>query len=142
MTLNGIGAFYYGKRDFGDDGSYITTEWFVLVFFPIVPLRSVRVIDLGISLGAGWLPGITQNYQVLKVHNTCWRQVWCIYSWIAVLIGSYGLSNAFPALALITSLIALLVLFLPAVLRNRARKRAGFGWIGFFPWLIGLSTST
>ena len=44
-TLNGIGTIVYGKRDVDIvNGSYITTKWFVIFFFPIIPLGSYRVI--------------------------------------------------------------------------------------------------
>lgn len=47
FMLNGIGTTYYGKRAFGQDGSYITTEFFVIGYFPIFPLRSRRVLETG-----------------------------------------------------------------------------------------------
>jgi len=47
FTFNGIGTTYYGKRDKGPDGSYITTEWFVFVYLPILPLRSLHVLQNG-----------------------------------------------------------------------------------------------
>lgn len=43
FTLNGIGTTYYGER-WLPEGGYITTEWIVLCFVPIIPLESVRVI--------------------------------------------------------------------------------------------------
>ncbi len=42
-TLNGIGTKFYGQRDFSPDGSYITTEWFVFIYIPLIPLKSLRV---------------------------------------------------------------------------------------------------
>ncbi len=35
----------YGKRDFEQDGSYVTTEWVSLAWLPLMPFRSLRVID-------------------------------------------------------------------------------------------------
>jgi len=46
-TFNGTGTAYYGKRDKEPDGSYITTEWFVLLYLPIFPRRSFRVLPKG-----------------------------------------------------------------------------------------------
>jgi hypothetical protein len=37
---------FMGERDFRPDGSYITTEFFILFLFPVAPLRSYRVIPL------------------------------------------------------------------------------------------------
>ena len=46
-TLNGIGTIFYGKRDFRADGTYITTEWITVVYFPLIPFRSLRVRFVG-----------------------------------------------------------------------------------------------
>ena len=39
-NINGFGTKYYGQRDFRPDGSYVTTNFFCLGFFPVVPLHS------------------------------------------------------------------------------------------------------
>jgi len=45
FSFNGVGTTVYGKRDVSPtDGSYITTKWFIVIFFPIFPLASYRVI--------------------------------------------------------------------------------------------------
>jgi hypothetical protein len=47
-TVNGIGAMMYGATDRdSEDGSYLTTYYFVVFFLPIVPLARYRVIDTG-----------------------------------------------------------------------------------------------
>ena len=46
FTFNGIGTTYYGKTDWRGN-SYVTTEWFVFFFVPIVPLESMRVRERG-----------------------------------------------------------------------------------------------
>lgn len=46
-TFNGIGTKLYGSTDFESDGSYVTTKWFVIVYLPIFPLESLRVIKEG-----------------------------------------------------------------------------------------------
>jgi len=43
-NVNGCGTKYYGRRDIQPDGSYITTNFICLLFIPLVPLHSVRVI--------------------------------------------------------------------------------------------------
>lgn len=47
FTFRGCGTKFYGKRDEGPDGSYITTEWITLVYLPLIPLRSFRVCPTG-----------------------------------------------------------------------------------------------
>jgi hypothetical protein len=54
-TFSGIGATYYGKRDVSDNGSYITTEFIVILCFPIIPIRSFRVLP--IDGNSEWLFG-------------------------------------------------------------------------------------
>jgi hypothetical protein len=41
---NGFGTQYLGQRDFRPDGSYLTTTFFCLLYLPIFPIRSVRVV--------------------------------------------------------------------------------------------------
>lgn len=57
-TINGIGTWYYGKRDvhrikgscefcgsLGELSSYDTTLYFVVVFVPVIPLQHYRVLE-------------------------------------------------------------------------------------------------
>ena len=43
-TLFGVGTEFIGKRDFGSDGAYVSTE-FKTAMLPLYPTRSVRVIE-------------------------------------------------------------------------------------------------
>ena len=43
-SFNGFGTMFYGCSDVWSDGSYVATEWFAVVYLPVVPLRSVRMI--------------------------------------------------------------------------------------------------
>ena len=43
QIFNGIGTTLYGRLNVNPDGSYIATKWFVLLYFPILPLGSYRV---------------------------------------------------------------------------------------------------
>lgn len=42
-TINGTGTTYYGECRYQPDGSFQTTHWMVVIFFPLLPLRSYRV---------------------------------------------------------------------------------------------------
>lgn len=48
-TVNGIGQALHGKRDVWSDGSYVTTLWFTILFCPVIPLSSFRVMSSGDS---------------------------------------------------------------------------------------------
>ena len=50
-TLNGIGCTFYGRSGEAADGSYVTTHWFVALYFPIIPLGRYLVKT---AVGGGW----------------------------------------------------------------------------------------
>ena len=55
FRFNGIGTTIYGKRDINpEDGSYVVTKWFTLIYFPIIPLGSYRVIKTKKNFLAGF----------------------------------------------------------------------------------------
>ena len=75
-TLNGCGTRYYGKRDEGPDGSFVVTEWITLVWVPLIPIRSLRVLPSG--EGTNLIVWNSQSYRTMKV-PLCWPQVRNIY---------------------------------------------------------------
>ena len=72
FSINGIGTNFYGKREFHEDGSYVTTEWIIFIFFPVVPLRSLRVFPRRITEQFLFFP--VEKHRVQKVPLS-WRQV-------------------------------------------------------------------
>lgn len=48
-TFNGIGTTYYGRRNVDKNGSYITTEFYVVFYFPIFPHGSYRILHRGVG---------------------------------------------------------------------------------------------
>jgi hypothetical protein len=75
-TFNGFGTRYYGERERAEDGSYITTEWITLLYFPILPIRSFRVLPVG--KGTNIIIHSSQEYQAIRV-PLCWPQVRNVY---------------------------------------------------------------
>jgi tetratricopeptide (TPR) repeat protein len=46
--VNGIGAAFYGKRDYDPaTNSYVTTQFFTFLFVPVIPIAAYRVVSLG-----------------------------------------------------------------------------------------------
>lgn len=43
FLIHGTGVTCYGQCDFRPDGSHVTTEWMVLGYVPLWPVRSMRV---------------------------------------------------------------------------------------------------
>jgi hypothetical protein len=78
-TINGCGTKYYGRRDQESDGSYITTEWIVFLFLPLMPIGSYRVQLLKSAL-------MSSEYHIWKVPLQ-WRQILNVYLADALLLG-------------------------------------------------------
>ena len=43
-SVNGTGTMWYGNAAPGPDGSYVVTEWITVLWVPIIPLGSRRII--------------------------------------------------------------------------------------------------
>lgn len=95
-AINGIGTMWIGKRSMEADGSYVVTEWIVLLHIPILPLRSFRVRPAGDELVS---PGKFTGYlQVFKDQTFlaervpfCWHQAGLIYFFEAIVAGTLAL---------------------------------------------------
>ncbi len=78
-ALQGIGTTFYGKRDFQKNGSYITTEWIVFLFVPIIPLRSLRVLEKN---SENLFFYQRHEYAVYEKSFPNLKQVFCIYAYV------------------------------------------------------------
>ena len=83
FTFNGIGTTFYGARDFALDGSYTTTEWFVFVYVPIIPLRSLRIRN--VEGGKNFVFFASEQYAVYSKGRPNLKQVLSIYGWCAAI---------------------------------------------------------
>jgi hypothetical protein len=43
LSFNGFGTKYYGHAEESESGSYTATEWIIILWLPVLPLRSWRV---------------------------------------------------------------------------------------------------
>jgi hypothetical protein len=93
FSINGIGTKLYGKRNINImDGSYTATKWFIVLLFPVIPLRSYRVqrgetqASMMVLVG---MPGATTQYQMLPIPMD-WKQVaqtyLTVYGLIAIIV--------------------------------------------------------
>jgi hypothetical protein len=73
---NGIGTMFFGASDRQQDGSYVTTEWFVFVGIPLVPLRSDRVRYVS---GKSGFSGSREFYDILGPAPLDRNQIFRIY---------------------------------------------------------------
>lgn len=122
-TFNGIGTTFYGQSKFQSDDSYVTTKWFVIGFFPLIPLASLRVRYLDTS-GIPFLSRSTQ-FEVLEELPIDWVQVlkiWVYSLFVITVVGSVLVSNLPAPLKVI---LCSLAVFLPFVVRFFAKRMSG-----------------
>jgi hypothetical protein len=67
--FNGVGTAVLGKRDFRPDGTYLTTAWFTILWVPIVPIESYRI-----------LPQKSFSFIIQEVFSVSKKQVRCTYA--------------------------------------------------------------
>jgi hypothetical protein len=84
-TVNGCGTMYYGRRDEDSDGSYVTTQWITLVFFPLIPIGSYRVRPIKSGI-------LSSEYHVWKAPFQ-WKQVRNIYLAELSLLGIFTVAS-------------------------------------------------
>src|SRR5262249_37393913 len=79
-TRWGTGTAYRGRREQAADGSYVTTEFGVVLYVPIFPFSSWRVLPVGQGKYSftGITSSTTQEYQVVRV-PLHWRQIANVY---------------------------------------------------------------
>lgn len=133
-TWKGIGTKFYGSRDQNPDESFVTTEWFVFLFIPIIPLSSYRVIYRGTTHG---LSSSTSHYLILSKLGLDWIQVLSTYlvgivTGAMVVLTGWIVGSVFfekdwsPIAVVICSLIPILIsgkLFYEAKPSTNPRKR-------------------
>ncbi len=122
-SFNGIGSAYYGQSDYEQDGSFVTTKWFILGFFPVFPMESARVQYVG-SSGIPFL-GRTSSFELLEKLPIHWVQViktWLYTIFIVTLTSQVMIGNKPPVAKF---LIITAGIVLPHVLRWFAKKRVG-----------------
>ena len=136
--IQGFGTAFIGKRDFWPDGSYLTTEWIVGCFIPLVPRRSLRVKPTLRRTTFRYVAGsISQDYSISDERPPDPKQVACVYgfvasyfAWIFGLVSLFSrLAGRFNDTAGVVTMLVLLVLpwAVPPILRERARHwRPGF----------------
>jgi hypothetical protein len=83
-SINGCGTKYYGQRDFRADGSHVTTNFICLLFLPMIPIHSVRVIP---DSKNSWIPFSNNYYQVLEKRWPNLVQVLFVYLCAAAVVG-------------------------------------------------------
>lgn len=89
ITFKGCGTKYYGEADRRPDGSFVTTNWFVLGYVPLIPLGTVRVRrdhenDMNIFIASA------DGYLLLEELPLSWRQVLHTYAFALACLAWWG----------------------------------------------------
>lgn len=132
FSIHGIGTTYYGQRDYGEDGSFLTTEWVTVIMVPLIPIRSLRVRYRGSTMH-----GSVQmdHLHILARSRPHPKQVACIYAYMAFLVGwtyaavtvmgNFSSDQLTNRTGTVLSMAALAVpIPIPWLLRRRAYRKA------------------
>lgn len=92
-TINATGTTYYGRALKAADGSYVVTEWIVLLGLPVLPLGSKRVLYQ--SYESRWRGGVTR-YKVIPV-PIYWPQIAWGYAITAGVLSGLWLMGSYRA---------------------------------------------
>ncbi len=136
FTFNGIGTMVYGERDYWPDGSFVTTEWFVIAYVPISPSVSMRI---SYARNSPFAKYDSAGYYIYEAKPINRKQVLSTYLWFGSIIVLFVLAAKYQ-----DSLVALVgdsekaaelwlvlmatILVLPYVLRRLAKRRKMQKW--------------
>ena len=84
-SINGFGTRFYGASSRRSDGSFITTKWFVIIFMPVIPLSSCRVIR-EVKGDKFLIFGYSSAYSILEKLPIQWTQVLKTYAFATMFI--------------------------------------------------------
>jgi hypothetical protein len=87
FVIHGIGTMVVGERDYWPDGSYVTTEWFVLAWLPIIPLSSKRISYTRNSDYATY--DTSGGFYVYETMGVDRKQALFVYVWLASVFGPF-----------------------------------------------------
>ena len=136
FVFHGLGTMTYGEQDYWPDGSFVTTEWFVVAYLPIIPSLSMR---LSYTPNAPYATYDSDGYFIYETLPIKIEQVLGTYAWFTLFVGIFvawgkfhdliekRVGNADLAAGLWLLLLAL-ILALPFALRRLAKWRKMQKW--------------
>ena len=137
FVIHGIGVMTYGEREYWPDGSFVTTEWFVLGWIPIIPLGSKRIAYTRNSDYATY--DASGGYWVFETMGVNRKQALFVYLWFVSILGPIVVWGTFQnplaklfrdedrAAAAVLALTATAFVF-PYFLRRWAKRRKIHEW--------------
>lgn len=89
--VGGVGSTYYGRTDYDRDGSFVTTEWLILVWIPIIPVGSYRVWPK--IEKRDYFVYSSRRYLATRRVPLCWQQILQMYLLYGAIAGVVWLSH-------------------------------------------------
>jgi hypothetical protein len=86
FILHGTGTMEYGERDYWPDGSFVTTEWFVVAYVPIAPIISKRI---SYTRNSDYATYDASGYFVYETLPLDRKQVVSVYGWFAAIFAPF-----------------------------------------------------
>lgn len=96
-NLGPFGTELVGARHFESDGSFLTTKWIILFWFPFFPLKSLRIRYLGPRGRGNLFSGWSSGYVVCSEHPIDVGQVVSTYAFVALFFVGRALLNRLHA---------------------------------------------
>jgi hypothetical protein len=92
FVFHGIGTTVYGERDYWPDGSFVTTEWFVVAWVPIFPIISKRI---SYTRNSDYATYDRSGYWVYEMLPLARAQVLSVYGWFVAILAPLLLWSQF-----------------------------------------------
>jgi len=129
-TVFSCGTKFYGKRDFQTDGSFVTTEWIIVGFVPLIPLHTLRVRVEGQDGIIFPIVYRSTNYRVLAKSRPMLKQVVCVYAFVLFVaawlrlacVNSWDAKLGYTGKIFVWWIMLCIPFVVPLALRFRARR--------------------
>ena len=93
-SCNGIGTTYYGADDRQFDSSFVTTEWFIILFVPLIPVGSYGVrLASSANMSYGNVRQTFRTYAIIRRLPLNIKQVIKIYAIVGAVLVQRKLEN-------------------------------------------------
>lgn len=82
----------YGERDYWPDGSFVTTEWFVVAYVPISPSVSMRI---SYTRNSPFAKYDSAGYYIYETKPVNRKQALSTYLWFGSIIALFALAATY-----------------------------------------------
>lgn len=92
FTVNGVGTKFFGQSPSPDSRGYISTKWLVVVFLPLIPVRSYQIVEEynGAQRQPRYSMKPLERLHWEQIMGTMWKSI-AGYIVFVILIASFGI---------------------------------------------------